>query len=155
MSTIKPSGERVIDAPPAVVYNCIADYNQHHANILAKEFHDLKVTGGSGVGAGTEIRFKATMSGRTRDMRAEVTEPQPGRVLVESYPDVASVTTFTVDPEGTGSRVRIDSELTPTKGIEGVFERLFAKRMLDGVYKRELANLDAYARRRAAQPQES
>jgi hypothetical protein len=150
MATIKPSRERVIDAPPDVVYNCIADYNQHHGNILAKEFHDLRVTGGSGVGAGTEIRFMTTMAGRTREMRAEISEPQPGRVLVESYPDVSSVTTFTVEPEGAGSRVRIDSELTPSKGIEGLFERLMAKPMLNRVYERELANLEAYAKQQAA-----
>jgi hypothetical protein len=37
-----------------------------------------------GVGAGTVIRFRLRVFRRTRDFRAEITEPTPGRVLVET-----------------------------------------------------------------------
>ena len=44
------------------------------------------------------IRFTMKLAGQSRSMTATVTEPSPGRVLVESGPGVE--TTFTVEPEG-------------------------------------------------------
>ena len=55
-----------------------------------------------------------TVGGKVMSLRMEVTEPQPGRVLMES--DVASdmVTTFTVEPSdgGRDSRVTIATRWT-------------------------------------------
>ena len=52
-----------------------------------------------GIGAGTVIRFQMSALGQKRTLRAEITEPEPGRVLVETYLDSnGAVTTFTVDP---------------------------------------------------------
>ena len=44
--------------------------------------------------AGTEIRFGMRVFGSMRTARGIVSEPQPGRVLVESYPETGDVTTF-------------------------------------------------------------
>ena len=51
-----------------------------------------------GYGAGTVIRCSIRVMGRTQTFRASITEPEPGRVLVETDLTMPSVTTFTVDP---------------------------------------------------------
>jgi hypothetical protein len=86
-----------------------------------------------------------TLGGRTREVRMRVDEPEPGRVLRERVVDSDLVTTFCVDPEGAGSRVRIATTWS-TPGLRGWMERLFAPRMLRPVYLDELARLDAYVR---------
>ena len=76
-------------------------------------------------------------------------EPEPGRVLTESDLNSSLVTTWTVTPEGAGSRVRIETTWQGASGIGGFFERLFAPRVLRRLYADELARLDAYAREQA------
>ena len=53
-----------------------------------------------------------------------VTEPEPGRVLVESDTNSSLVTTTTVTPDGSASWVRIST--TWDGRASGFFERLFA-----------------------------
>jgi hypothetical protein len=53
------------------------------------------------------------------------------------------VTTFTVTPEGSGSRVRIETTAAAT-GIQGVVARLLAPRLLRPLFIDELARLDQY-----------
>lgn len=136
-----------IDAPPDRVYGIIADYRNGHPQILPKQFSKLCVDAG-GYGAGTVIRFSVVAMGRKTDFRAVVSEPQPGRVLVErNDPPNASVTTFTVDPGPTGreSDVTISSELPDRPGILGAFERFVTRKVMNGMYKDELALLAAVA----------
>src|SRR5712691_11512375 len=104
MSTFSVSAEGPVGAPAERVYRYIADYDLHHFRFLPPAFSDYRVERG-GYGAGTVISFKVTVGGRSQAYRAEVEEPEPGRVLVESDPRVGTVTTFTVTPEGAGSRV--------------------------------------------------
>jgi hypothetical protein len=97
-----------------------------------------------GIGAGTVIRFRMRAFGQKRTLRAEITEPEPGRVLVETYLDSnGAVTTFTVDP-GTApadSRVTISTELPIRSGVPGWIERKLSTLMLRPIYRRELENL--------------
>ena len=93
-------------------------------------------------------RFKMTAGGRTRDYRMKIAEPEPGRVLTESDMDSSAVTTFTVSPQGGASLVRISTAWDGAGGIGGLFERLFAPRVLRAIYADELKRLDAYARER-------
>jgi hypothetical protein len=58
----------------------------------------------------------------------------------------SSVTTFTVSPQGEASIVQISTAWDGAGGIGGVFERLFAPRVLRALYADELQRLDAYAR---------
>jgi hypothetical protein len=135
---------RVIGAPAAVVYEIFADYANHHGRILPGQFSDLKVESG-GRGAGSVISFKVRVAGSTRSVVADVTEPEPGRLLEERDRKTGAVTSFLVEPaEGGASRVRIETRWTP-RGIQGVFERLFAAPMLRPIYKQELDNVEAYA----------
>jgi polyketide cyclase/dehydrase/lipid transport protein len=136
-----------IDAPPDRVYGIIADYRNGHPQILPKQFGKLCVDAG-GYGAGTVIRFSVVAMGRKTDFRALVSEPQPGRVLVErNDPPNASVTTFTVDPGPTGreSDVTISTELPDRRGVLGALERFITKRVMNGMYRDELALLAAVA----------
>jgi hypothetical protein len=80
----------------------------------------------------------------------QVAEPEPGRILTESDTNSSLVTTFTVTPEGERSRVEISTTWEGAGGIGGIFERLFAPRVMRGLYDDELARLDAYARECAA-----
>jgi hypothetical protein len=150
MGLIRAEGSSEISAPPAAVYAIIADYVGGHPRILPSKYFGELVVEKGGTGAGTVIRFAMKGFGNSRLMRGVVTEPEPGRVLVESYPDTGGVTTFTVEPSsgGTRSAVRITTEWEG-KGIAGFFERLFAPSFLARVYRDELALLDAVASERS------
>ena len=73
-------------------------------------------------------------------------EPAPGRVLTESDTGSSAVTTFTVSPQGTASLVQISTAWDGAGGIGGLFERMFAPRVLRAIFTDELSRLDAYAR---------
>jgi hypothetical protein len=131
------------------VYGIIADYRNGHPRILPPQFSKLTVEKG-GVGAGTVITFKMRLFGRTQNFRAMVTEPEPGRVLVETNCDrYESVSTFTVDPiDGShSSRVTISTELQTHGGIAGTIERGLVTWVLRPIYRRELELLAALAER--------
>jgi Polyketide cyclase / dehydrase and lipid transport len=145
MAPISVSAERTVGAPAPEVYGYIADHREHHPHFLPPAFSDYQVESG-GVGAGTIVRFKLTAGGRTRQLRVQVAEPEPGRVLTESDTLSTSVTTWTVTPGGNDCRVQISTTWKGAGGIGGVFERLFAPRVLRRMYDDELSRLDAYAR---------
>lgn len=139
------SAEATVDAPAETVYRYLADMRDHHPRFLPPAFSDFQVESG-GVGAGTVARYKMTAGGRTREYRMRVAEPEPGRVLTESDANSTAVTTFTVSPQGEASLVRISTAWDGAGGIGGFFERIFAPRVLRGIYTDELRRLDAYAR---------
>jgi len=146
---VSVGADAVVDAPPEVVYGLIADYRHGHPRIVPAEyFQDIVVERG-GVGAGTAIRFKARLLGVTRLLRAEVTEPSPGSVLVETDPDTGVRTTFTVAARdgGRAAHVSIVTEL-PARGLRGRLEAMFARRLLPKVYALELENIARVASRR-------
>jgi len=136
-----------VDAPAATVYGIIADYRNGHPRIIPPAyFRDLQVKRG-GIGAGTIIRFEMRVLGQTRSVRGTVTEPEPGRVLVESYPESDTVTSFTVDPDrgGGGCVVTIETTLPVHAGLLGAIERRLVTRLLRRIYREELALLGAVA----------
>lgn len=145
--------ERRVDVSAEIVYGYLADMREHHPRFLPPAFSDFDVEFG-GVGQGTIVGFKVTAGGRTREYRMEVAEPQPGRVLTESDMNSSLVTTFTVTPEDTASRVQICTTWNRAAGIGGIFERMFAPRVMRGIYADELERLNAYARQRAASDSE-
>ncbi len=149
MAKINVGAERTIAAPAETVYGYLADMREHHPKFLPPAFSDFTVESG-GVGAGTVTRFKVAAGGRTREYRMEVSEPEPGRVLQESDTASSLITTFTVTPDGSSSRVRIETTWDGAGGIGGFFERTFAPRVMRSIYDDELERLDAYARQNAA-----
>ena len=148
MATYYVSGSLRIAAPPTRIYGIIADYRNGHPAILPKQFSNLRVESGSGIGAGTTIRFDVTVMGRTDRYKAVVSEPEPGRVLVErNLEPNDSVSTFTVDPEDAGraATVTIRTDLTARPGIAGAIERWVTRRVLRSLYAEELKLLAARA----------
>ena len=143
------SASALIPAPALEVYRIIADYETGHPEILPRPpFTTLEVLEG-GVGAGTSIKVGMKFMGQAQSFTAVITEPTPGRVLVETN-DNGYETTFTVEPrdEGMQAFVTIATELKNGRsGILGKIEQWLIKRMLLPVYERELALLTAVAQK--------
>jgi len=150
MAAHRLSASALIYAPSQDLYAIIADYHQGHLQILPKPpFVSLAVEQG-GTGSGTVIRVHMRVLGQLQMFRAVVTEPEPGRVLVETN-DNGYVTTFTVEPraDGQDAYVTIATELTGRTGMLGALERWFVTRLLRPVYVKELEQLAAVAATRA------
>ena len=132
-----------IAAPAADIYAVIADYENGHPRILPKPyFVSLDVEEG-GVGAGTIINFQMSVMGQTQDFRAEVSEPEPGRVLVETDLKTGAPTIFTVDALGESSaKVTISTVFQTRAGLAGKLEGWFTKRFLKPIYEEELELLE-------------
>jgi len=128
-----------IDAPPERVYGIIADYRVGHPSILPRPFKNFVVEKG-GTGAGTIVRFEVHAFGTVTRCRAIVSEPEPGRVLVETNVEpTESPTTFTVLPGAHGgSEVTFVTEAKARDGIAGMIERFLSKRFLKKLYTEEL-----------------
>lgn len=138
-----------IDAPADRIYSIIRDYRVGHPSILPKAFTNLRVEEG-GVGAGTKIRFDATVFGRKQQYVGVVAEPEPGRVLVERYSEPnESVTTFIVEPkdEGRSAMVTFVTEIPGRGGFADRIARWVANRILQPIYAEELRNLADVATR--------
>ena len=139
-----------VQAPPERVYGIIADYHVGHPAILPKQFTSLDVEAG-GTGAGTVIRCEMRVLGQKQVFRAAVTEPQPGRVLVETIIEGDPlVTTFTVEPADSGRAcdVTISSVIEQKPGLRGTIERFLSPRILEPIYREELRLLNEYAKGR-------
>jgi uncharacterized protein YndB with AHSA1/START domain len=139
------SAERTIDAPADDVYRYLADMHLH-ARFLPPPFYDFQLEEG-GIGAGSVVSFKIKSAGGVRKLRMEITEPEPGRILVQA--DTGSsglVRTFTVTPHGEQALVNITSRFDGETGIAGFVEGLVAPLRLHRVYVEELTRLNAYAR---------
>ena len=144
MTLLHASAERTISGPAAAVYDLLADYRVGHPSILPPSFSDLTVLQG-GTGAGTEIRFAMTLGGRKQLVEASVDEPEPGRVLTDAYSDRGAVTSFTIDPVGNKSRVRIETSWEPSRGPTGLIERLITPRLFRKIYAEELDLIEGWA----------
>lgn len=142
--TVKASAR--VNAPSDVVYDLIADYRNGHPNILPKQYFEWLEVERGGRGEGTVIRFQMRVLGQSRVLRAIVTEPEPGRVLVETDTSgTGPVTTFTVEPEEYGSSVTFSTELISAGGPLGLLERFVLRRVLRRIYARELEQLTRVA----------
>ena len=106
--TYKVTESSVIEAPAELVYRTLADYREGHPSILPKQyFISLEVEHG-GFGEGTIINFQTRVLGATQSFRSEITEPQPGSVLVETnIGEMAGKTTFTIESLDGGARSRV------------------------------------------------
>ncbi len=149
-STFTVVASRVVAANAGVAYALIADYRGGHQRILPpKYFGNLRATKG-GYGNGTEIAFEMYPFGMKRaaqQARSRVTEPEPGRVLIETDLDRGFVTTFTVDPiDPTSARVQFATAVPAKSGILGAIEKMVTTAFLRRVYEIELAQLDDVAR---------
>lgn len=149
MSQIHAEASDIIDARPEEVYAILVDYHEgHHPAILPQPyFTELAIEKG-GKGAGTVIRVRMKVFGVERTYHLEVSEPEPGRVLVEADKDAGVTTTFTVEPvnDGRQTRVTIATDLTASPGFTGFMEKIVNPPISRHIYKKELRQLAAYVR---------
>lgn len=153
MGQISARAVSVLAARPEDVYETIADYHDGHPSILPREnLYDLQVEQG-GRGEGTIIRFKARILGAEQAFHHRVSEPEPGRVLVEQDIEARQnvTTTFTVTPldEGRNSQVEIKTTMNPSPGLRGLLERLIVPMANPPIYRKELKLLEVVAQQRA------
>lgn len=140
MPHIQVSDSAAIPAAPAALYALLADYREGHPRVLPeKYFAGLEVLAG-GVGAGTRIRVGVRILGTVQQLLLEVSEPEPGRVLAETDPRTGAVTTFTVDPEGSGSRLTI-AVAWDAPGLSGWVQSRVMPGYLRGLYAAELERI--------------
>src|SRR5579884_2047784 len=152
MRRIKIRAAAILNACPEDVYATIADYRQGHPRILPKEhLYDLQVEQG-GYGAGTVIRFKSRFLGVEQSLYQRVSEPEPGRVLVERDIESAQdeIVTFTVTPleERQKSHVEISITMNASSGFKGLVERILFPSLLSPALRKELKQLDGVAQER-------
>lgn len=152
MSQIHAEATELIDARPEDVYAVLSDYQVGHRAILPKPyFTDMRVEQG-GQGKGTVARASMNVFGAKREFRVVVSEPEPGRVLVEADPDAGVVTTFIVEPVNGGkqSRVTISTDSETRPGFAGMMERLMNPPIMRRIYHQELRQLADYLRSQKA-----
>jgi hypothetical protein len=136
----------VIDARAEEIYGILADYRNEHPRIVPAEYlRGLEVEAG-GYGAGTIIRYRTRAFGVERAARAVVTEPEPGRILVETTPDY--VTTFTVTPVADGQQadVSIATEWQPARNLMGKLEQAMYPLVMKPMYNKELVLIAKYVK---------
>ena len=147
MNAIHAEVSQTIDARPEEVYAVLRDYHVGHPAIVPKPyFEKVVIVEGSGTGAGTVIDVYMNVMGQKIVYRETVSEPEPGRVLVEADAKAGVTSTFTVDPVdgGARSRVTIASDWTRSPGIKGFMESLLNPPMGRQIFTKELAQLAEY-----------
>jgi hypothetical protein len=146
MSEIIIEVSAVIEATPKDVYSVLKDYPGGHHAILPKDyFTGLSMIEG-GQGGGTVIDVSMNVMGIKSHIRFYITEPEPGRVLMETDDVAGIVTTFTVDPVNVEERSRatIATRSRVSEGLRGIMERLVNPVIMRRIYRQELQTLANY-----------
>ncbi len=146
MSPIHVEYSAKINASPEKVYAVIADYAEGHQAILPKPYFTKMEVEHGGNGAGTVIQVWMNVMGVKRIYHMTVSEPEPGRVLAESDPNAGVQTTFTVDPipNTSQSKVTIATTAKPSRGVQGLLEKLFNPPIMRRIFREELQLLTDY-----------
>jgi hypothetical protein len=134
--------EQDYDASSDTVFGLLADYTTVRPTILAPEFTDYRVLE-RGIGAGTRIGYHlhATKK-RVRQVEATVTEPVPGRELLETDDNSSLTVLWAVAPITEGrSALTVRVSWQGASGIGGFFERRFAPAGIRRIYRTELDRL--------------
>ena len=151
MGKIHVKASAVLNARSEDVYATIADYRHGHPSILPEGFYDLQVEQG-GYGEGTIIRFKMKVLGLEQAFHQSISEPQPGRVIVERDINAVQniITTFSVTPveNDQKSHVEIDTTMNTSPGLAGIVERIVVPIINPRLYIKELKLLEAVAQKK-------
>ena len=136
----------LIDASPMDVYAVLSDYRTSHSDILPKAYFTGQMIERGGAGTGTIVETQMNVYGIKQTFRLEISEPEPGRVLVETDAAAGVITTFIVDSlnQGTQSRVTIATNSRTSPGIRGFIEKLVAPTVIRRIYQQELELLAEY-----------
>lgn len=146
MTIIRAQATRTVAAAPERVYAVFSDYDVAHPAILPRPYFDEITVEEGGQGAGTVVRVRMKAMGVENNYRLTVTEPEPGRRLVEADPAAGVETTFLVEPHNGGREsqvtITIDTEASP--GVKGWVERLILPPFSRRILQKELQLLADY-----------
>jgi hypothetical protein len=134
----------VVGAPPEKVYAIISDYHAGHPSILPSRYFTKLAVQEGGQGEGTVVDVYMDVFGVKALYHMRVTEPEPGRVLVEEDESAGVITTFTMDPVNGGgqTRVTIATKARTSPGLRGMIEKLMNPPIMRRIYREELGQLD-------------
>jgi hypothetical protein len=154
MAAIDVEFGRVVNARPEVIWKVIADYRVGHPAILPPPFTSLTVESG-GFGAGTVVWTKLRVFGRDVTYHQRITEPEPGRLLLETDVDTGQWSSFRLEPVGGGAqtRVTIHCQFPASNPVTAFLVGLGQKPMTIRIFKDELNKLEQYIQNGAAQAQ--
>ncbi|MDH3021391.1 polyketide cyclase [Gordonia sp. CNJ-863] len=139
MGQVSASQSIDITAAPDAVIGALADYTEVRPAILPAHYRDYKViSGGNGDGTVVHWILQATEK-RQRDV--QVTVSVTPDTVTERDANSTMVTTYTVAPSGSGSRVTTTTTWKGAGGIGGFFEKTFAPKGLNRIQAEVLGNL--------------
>ncbi|WP_433600691.1 SRPBCC family protein [Nocardia sp. CA-135953] len=139
MGQVSASSSIAVAADPQRALEAIADYEKVRPRILSAHYRDYKVVeGGQGAGTVAEWTLQATEK-RSRNIHAVVSVSDS--IVTERDSNSTLVNTWTVTPDGTGSRVTLRTSWKGAGGIAGIFEGIFAPLGLKKIQAEVLANL--------------
>ena len=138
MARVVATASTQLNASPDRVLEFLRDYRDSRPQILTDNYTAYRVEQG-GKGEGTVYAYHFASGRRERDYRLHVSE-RAGR-LEEQDQGSSFVSTWSVEPAPGGSTVTIESSWEGAKGIGGIFEGLFAPRVLSRIYDRMLERL--------------
>lgn len=146
MSMLNVIASAVVEASPEEVYAVFSDYEVAHKAILPKPYFAEMVVLAGGQGAGTVVDVHMEVLGNKKTYHLTVTEPEPGRLLVETDYKTGEGTRFIMEPLANGrqTRVTIDSKFNVSSGFAGFMERLITPPITRYIFNKELANLADY-----------
>jgi len=146
MTIIRAEATRTVAAAPEQVYAVFRDYEKAHPAILPKPYFDELTIEEGGQGAGTVVRVRMKAMGVENNYLLTVSEPEPGRRLVEADPKAGVETTFLVEPrdDGRTSQVTITIDTKASTGVSGLVERLILPPFSRRILKQELQLLADY-----------
>lgn len=141
MAQVTASVDVTVAAPPADVLAALADYVDVRPAILPEAYSGYEVLE-NGTGDGTVVtwRLQATKK-RVRHVIADVAVTPDA--VVETDRNSTMITTFSVAPDGAGSKVTARTTWEGAGGIGGFFEKTFAPIGLGRIHGELLANLAA------------
>lgn len=151
MNMIHSEASHVIEARPEEIWAVISDYRVGHAAILPRPPFTEMIVEEGGQGAGTLLLTRIKVWGKEFTFHQRVSEPEPGRLLLETDIDTGQFSTFRLEPLGGGqqTRVTIVAENPASPGLMGILERLTQPTINRRVFMQELRNLAGYIRTHA------
>jgi hypothetical protein len=148
MNTATFEESKLIYASPSAVYQLLADYRVGHMAILPKPyFTDMRVVAG-GFGDGTVIDVDMEVYGLKRSLHMEVSEPEKGKVLVETDTETGTITHFIFDDSDEGCYLTIRTTMYFADGFVGFLEKMTTPAITRNIYRKELQNIAEYLERK-------
>ena len=134
-----------IDASAPDVYAALADYAGARQEFLPTQHITALTVVEGGYGAGTTFEATLRIPGKSLTFRHVVSEPDPGRILVEVCATGRYRLTFKVDPAGMNrARVTIALDAQRAKGWIGFAQARVIPPVVGRIFRKEVENLRRY-----------